>query len=87
MAGVGDMRFKASVWMRAGDLQVLPVISVEDARAILRRWPHDARIGLFVEVRELLDEANISGITPENARSSFISLLKQANMLAECDPA
>lgn len=75
------MRFKASVWMRAGDLQVLPVSSVEDARAILRRWPHDARIGLFVEVRDLLDKAATSG-TPENARLSFIALLKQANMLA-----
>ncbi|MGN6304848.1 MAG: DUF982 domain-containing protein [Mesorhizobium sp.] len=81
------MRFKASVWVRALDLQVLSVNTVEDACAILRRWPHDARAGLFVEVRDVLEKAAAGAVTPDDARRSFVSLLEQANMLAESNPA
>lgn len=81
------MRFRASVWVRALDLQILAVSTVEDARAILRRWPHDARADQFVEVRNVLEKAAAGGVAPEDARRSFVSLLEQANMLAESTPA
>jgi hypothetical protein len=72
--------------MRAGNLNVLPVATVQDAYALLQGWPGDSRVGLFVEVQHALKEALSGRVPVDEARKSFVALLNQANMLAECDP-
>jgi hypothetical protein len=81
------MRFRTSVWVHAGDLKVLPVYTVEDACALLQRWPDRLQVGLFLEVRDVLEKAVLGSVQPDDARQLFVAFLDQANMLAECDPA
>jgi hypothetical protein len=81
------MRFKTSVWVRTGDLNVVAVDTVDYARAILSRWPYNARVGLFLEVRAVLEKAAMGRASPEDARACFVSLLETVDMLGESTPA
>jgi hypothetical protein len=81
------MHFKTSVWVRSGDLGVLSVRTINDAYALIQRWPDKSRFGLFHDVREVLEQAVLGSVSADEARKAFVAFLNQANMLAECDPA
>jgi hypothetical protein len=81
------MHFKTSVWVRSGDLGVLSVSTINDAYALIQRWPNKWRLGPFHDVREVLEKAVLGSVPPDEARKAFVAFLEQANMLAECDLA
>lgn len=81
------MRFRASVWVRGGEFQILPVWSVKDAQAILRRWPEKAKDAAFAEAIEVLKDAAGGAVPLDDARRSFVALLDHAGILAESSPA
>lgn len=81
------MRFPANVWVKGGEFHILPVSTVKEAQAILRRWPDKAKDAAFAETLNILKGAAAGAIPLEDARRSFVALLEKANILGESNPA